>query len=939
MRGSIPTVGRDTELSQIRQILGTVVAGSARGLLIDGPVGTGKSHLLKEAVRQAEHLGMTVASGRATELDRVAPLSLLLTALRTSEPPVIDAAELAELGTRGGQETNRFWLLDRIGQVIEEHGRHRPLLVALDNIHLMDELTALALQTLVPRLRSLPVMWVMAGRTDADPRNCRFVDGWRGEELTQRIRLRPLDSEAIKAYCAHVFGAAAGPGLAALAMRSGGNPFLLKRLLATLHASGRVSTAGGTAMVGGDDGLPSDFVSAVNAQLRHLSPATRRFLEAGAVLGCPFSVDEVAALLGRRTIDLMSQMDEAVMADVLVDDGATFTFRHDLVREAIYERLSGPLRRALHQEAAAVLEQRGGPRAEVALHLARGAGEDSPRTITALCDAAQEMAHTAPSAAGDLLLQALELVPDDDSRRSALVARTVRLLANAGRISEARELGESALHENRPEVYAGLAEALKHAGQDSLVIDYTQQAMAMPGVPGPVRAQLLAIQAHALLNRDDPHNAEAMAAEAMKTAEPPTVVFAAAARSAAARALGRIGEAVEIASDAVRLADDSGQEARHRHPRLWLGLALTAADRLDEADDVFERGSREAHELGSAWSLPLWYFGKAEARMMGGRLDDAETEALAGRAESERLGALAVVPSLLLVLAQVTIQRGDLARAGELVREARRLERSGYGFPPETLAWVRAQMAYLEGDPRGAVTALAGVYDTLPERPLLLTRVGWAAPALVRFALDADADLEAKRAAEAARRLADLSPGIDSLTASALHAEALLHGDHETLRAAVDAYRSGPRQLARAMALVEFARGEARAGRRSRAIAVLEEALELLTRCGAKRAMARAQRDLRILGIRPRKWRTVARAKTGWDSLTLAELRVVRLVAQGLTNRAAAERLFLSRHTVDTHLRHAFAKLGISSRVELARHALLADQESAARLSPDHVKA
>ena len=61
------------------------------------------------------------------------------------------------------------------------------------------------------------------------------------------------------------------------------------------------------------------------------------------------------------------------------------------------------------------------------------------------------------------------------------------------------------------------------------------------------------------------------------------------------------------------------------------------------------------------------------------------------------------------------------------------------------------------------------------------------------------------------------------------------------------------------------------------------------------------------------------RAKTGWDSLTDSELRVVNLVAQGATNRDVAAQLHLSLHTVKTHVRNAFAKLGITSRAELAQ--------------------
>jgi DNA-binding CsgD family transcriptional regulator len=107
-------------------------------------------------------------------------------------------------------------------------------------------------------------------------------------------------------------------------------------------------------------------------------------------------------------------------------------------------------------------------------------------------------------------------------------------------------------------------------------------------------------------------------------------------------------------------------------------------------------------------------------------------------------------------------------------------------------------------------------------------------------------------------------------------------------------------------------------------VTLLDQALTLYREVGAVRDESRVQRRLREAGVRPRSRRstTAVRAALGWDSLTPAELRVVRLVAQGLTNRQVAERLFLSTYTVGTHLKHAFDKLGVTSRVELTRLAV-----------------
>ena len=105
------------------------------------------------------------------------------------------------------------------------------------------------------------------------------------------------------------------------------------------------------------------------------------------------------------------------------------------------------------------------------------------------------------------------------------------------------------------------------------------------------------------------------------------------------------------------------------------------------------------------------------------------------------------------------------------------------------------------------------------------------------------------------------------------------------------------------------------------AVEPFDGALRRYTRCGASWDASRVRRRLRGLGVR-RRLVASSRPTNGWGSLTAAELAVVRLVADGLTNRDVARQLFLSSHTVSMHLRHVFVKLGINSRVELTRFAV-----------------
>jgi DNA-binding NarL/FixJ family response regulator len=145
----------------------------------------------------------------------------------------------------------------------------------------------------------------------------------------------------------------------------------------------------------------------------------------------------------------------------------------------------------------------------------------------------------------------------------------------------------------------------------------------------------------------------------------------------------------------------------------------------------------------------------------------------------------------------------------------------------------------------------------------------------------------------------------------------------DLLAEAVELLEASPARLERARALVDVGSALRRAGRRRDAQARLRQALELAHRCGAAGLAARAREELVAAGARPRR-----PVFTGLEALTASERRVARLAAQGRSNREIAETLFVTQRTVETHLRHTFQKLGITSRGELP--AELAGVESAA---------
>src|SRR3954462_10023418 len=152
---------------------------------------------------------------------------------------------------------------------------------------------------------------------------------------------------------------------------------------------------------------------------------------------------------------------------------------------------------------------------------------------------------------------------------------------------------------------------------------------------------------------------------------------------------------------------------------------------------------------------------------------------------------------------------------------------------------------------------------------------------------------------------------------TAPHSRGLPHPGHADLREAVELFERTPRRLELAAALEDLG-VELIATDPEAAIDTLGRTLALYTELGATWAPRRVRSRLRELGVRRRV--VAGEPETnGWAALTTSELAVARLVAEGLTNREVAERLFVSPHTVNSHLRHVFSKLGITSRVELAR--------------------
>ncbi|HXT90084.1 MAG TPA: helix-turn-helix transcriptional regulator, partial [Trebonia sp.] len=232
-------------------------------------------------------------------------------------------------------------------------------------------------------------------------------------------------------------------------------------------------------------------------------------------------------------------------------------------------------------------------------------------------------------------------------------------------------------------------------------------------------------------------------------------------------------------------------------------------------------------------------------------------------------------------------------------------------------ALVHAQVSEASDGPAAALRDIRRFCTDLDAHPGLLLGDPATAPWLTRTALAAGDGELAARIARAAVALAADNPGHPAIDAAAAHSLGLAEQDSARLAEAAERH---PDPWARASAVEDLGVRHARCGDAAAAIRQFTEAAQGYQAAGAAADTARVRRRLRKLGVRHRHWtRQGGKPSTGWGSLTDAEHAAAELVAQGLSNREVASRMYVSTHTVAFYLRQIFRKLDISSRVELTR--------------------
>ncbi|MGA5195707.1 helix-turn-helix transcriptional regulator [Streptomyces exfoliatus] len=928
-----PLRGRDAELAFIEARLDALDRGEGGIIRVEGPVGIGRSRILAEAAAAAARRGTKVFKGAADPDERFAPLGPLLDGLLSGEEPLSGAVALRDLATTPGR---RFWLLQELGDRLRETARNGPLLVVLDDLQWCDDLTLLTFNTLAAGLSSHAILWLVAVRGGSVPSGLRTTLDRIRQAGAHELALGALDDQATTRITGDVLGAAPDPDLLRLVRRAEGIPQLLVELLGSLREA--LTIGNGTAGLTAGPPAPRELPSVVR-RLDQLSDEARELVRTVAAVGGPVTIALLAELLDRPSGALITAVRESLDADLLTESGDRLAFRHELIREAVEAGLPLHLRHALRGEAAerspgSVAFPVASPwpsagRAPADAAEAPRAGPGDVAEADRLRTDAAELAATAPGPAAERSLKALELTTADAPERPRVIAETIPLLWQTGRAAQARELGTSALATGGlgPEDEARIRLALARLAVPFDFSEAVRQARAgsaLPGIPEDVRGRLLAMLAVGLSMSGEHAAAEQVAAEAWEAAAAAGDRSAEATlttvRSAVSFHRMDLTEAFRQAERSAALADALGVSTSLWVPEaLWHALLSNTTGRSAEALAAAEEGIRITREQGRTAATRMWLMTRSRILLEAGRLTDARADAEAASATADDLGPgnLADV-TLRYVMMRVALHTGDRQTARAYAAEARRMRSDGAPVVRHFGSWMLALMADFEGRPDRAMAELDEVMTSpAADRPAYAGLVDPAdAPVLVRLALRGGAHARAAQAVALAERLAALNPALTFLAATAAHARGLLDNDLAPLVRAVRLYEDCPRPLARASALEDAGRKLA-ATRRSEAVPYFDTALALYARAGAERDVARVRRRLRAAGVRRRP--STAGLSGAWPELTAAEIRVVRLVARGLTNRQVAEHLSLSPHTVGSHLRRAFTKLDITSRVELTR--------------------
>jgi DNA-binding CsgD family transcriptional regulator len=945
-------VGRELELSAFDDLLGSLDAGDGAVVMVSGEPGVGKTALIGEVLARARSRGHKTLSARASEFERDLPFVAFVDALKDAVASLAPAqhrlvggkqmALLAEVfpslapdlavAAHRPDPDERHLVLRAIHELLESLAEERPLLFALDDLQWADPASLDLVCRLLHRGLNGRALVLLASRPgQSEPRLNAAVGQAERHGQAIRFELGPLSAADAK----ELLGEEVDPALAeSLYRESGGNPFYLEQLAIASRGRG-LEVAHGPESVSSLSWVPQCVSLAITSELADLLPLARLLLQGAAVAGDPFELELAAKTAGLAEHDALGDLDELLQHDLIRPTNLArhFSFRHPIVRRAIYEAAGAGWRLRAHGHAAAVLEARGAPATARAHHIEHSARVGDTASAAILVQAGQELMWRSPASAAHWFEVGVNLTPERKETlelRLGLMAQHAIALGLAGEIKRGRDETRRFLALAPPEpdnlrqlitlACAGFDLLLgNQADARNLLVD---ELARLPDQLGRQAAQLkyeLActyyFDANWLAMRH--WSREALAADCRGMVR----VGSLSASALAEFNLGNLDDAQQSVAEAAdifnRLADKKlaarpgvimllAQAELHterladlvQHTRRWIVISRASGQRLMTVSAL----AAQAHALAVMGRVPQ----------------------LTVVAEVATETALLSASDLLLSTAMgmqafASVLIGDFHSALRLTELAHRAELGPANPPSWVVRIVRARALLELGEPvccREQLTDLEGK-PSFPPIPVL---DGHAYEVLVAAEIALGnvtrAEEFATRSAESAQRLRTNLPL--ALAQRTLALVALTRGKiDEAATAAFQSYEAAER----AGAQVEAARSQRLAGSaisasgdRTAAIATLQAAHATLLACGALHDSNQTAKELRRLGRAVPRSSPKRHGETNMFGLTEREREVLEQVASGKTNREIAERLFLSPRTVDRHVARIFEKLNVHSR-------------------------
>lgn len=934
-------VGREQELAVLHTGVAALGRGEGAVVWVEGEPGIGKSSLVAEAIASGSGPDWDIGWGIAGKLTERLPLQVVLDCLKirpdSPDPRRAKAADLIrDLRPRRFMEGDTWATgIEVLLALVDELCAADPVVLVLDDLQWADDASLIVWYQLAASIDQLRLLLV--GISRPTPRRAEVQElrpaVIRGGGAV--VTLGPLAETDVTALVTAMLGSPPGDALRQLTAQAAGNPLYVRELIEALVREQALEIGSAAEVSTAREHLPASLAAVLDGRLSFVSAETAQMLRVAALLGGQFAVTDLAVVLRSPVSELMAGVQEAMAAGILIGSGQELAFRHLLIQQALYESMPTALRKALHIEAARELAVTGMDALSVAQQLSAANLPGGEWVRKWLIDSGPALAALAPQLAAELLRRELSVTPVRDEARDGLTASLVWALLAVGSYEEAAKRASWALTtmtdpEQRAKTYWALTRAQVSHGQNDDAIKTIREALASANLPGKWRARMLALLA--MLERaatGDLEVADALAVQALTAAEdvgdPRATAHAltdlwltASVRRDHAAALTYIDRALYV------LGDDPGRADLGSFAVDARVFTLQNLDRWPQAELALRQGRELAQRRGNpdraTWvtaAVLRYWLGQWDDALAEMGSDDDDVPGLTHSFLRERWSALLVHG----VSALIAVRRDERTTAGQHLHQ-------GLVLPIQTISdrenqdfLVAAHALALEqgGETQQAMLTLAVM---LPRRGGEMTLIHQWLPDLVRMALAADDRQTAQAAVQACKAEAEAEVWPARATAASLRCRGLFESDAGQLQEAVTHYREvGPTVLLPAV-LEDLAVVQAESGRDEEARAALNEAVSLYEVLQAQWDIRRAEGRLRRYGIRRGVRGRRRQSASGWEALTLTEVKIAALMARGDSTSDIAGSMFLSRRTVQTYISRILAKLGARSRVDIVREAL-----------------